>query len=109
MLRTGGDCRQPSCACTAQQSKQKCLSLIVGGMTRECMRAKDFAASLARPSLEVRTVCEIDLHAAVRHVEALGDLTGTFGVVVGRLPQPMVDMDGVYFASRSDGQEDQSC
>jgi len=59
------------------------------------------------PSLEVRAGNDLDAGHPETGAETLGDRRGDVGVVAGRGPQAVVDVDGGDVTPRRDGERDQ--
>ena len=91
----------------SQQREEQRLCLVVGGVARHRVGTERGSTGGPSAGLEVRSGDDLDTGHPEVGAEMLGDRRCDVGVVVGRCPQAVVDVDGGDVTPRRDGERDQ--
>ena len=89
---------------TPEQVDEKCLGLVVGRVTRQCIDPDQLLASSSGPSFEIGTVIERGLCGPEARAESFGCVGHDLRFTPRSGPKPMVDVYDVHDAPCGRGQ-----
>jgi hypothetical protein len=87
-------CRQSGRPAPAEECKEQCFGLIIGGVPGERIGADEFTSCGSRPGLKIGAVGELGVFASKAGAKLVGNTASGERIIIARWSQTVIDVDG---------------